>query len=367
MRTAEAIKKAAAHVSPEAEIIILDTFRYASPLLEKIVLGTYMEMLKMSPVFYGYLYRQAEHGKPLSGRGKMEFSRILNILAAPKLEEYIKIHKPDIIVSTHPFPLGMVSWMKKKGIIQIPLIAVITDYTIHSFWIFPEVDHYLVGSEALCEQFQEYGIDHKQIHVTGIPIDYEFENSFDKNEIRKELDLDPQLPVIYVNGGGLGMGPLESTVKILGRSRPDCQLIVVTGTNTAVRKKLERLLPKLKCNAKIYGFVNNIHKLMAASDLMVGKAGGLTCAEAMATGLPILIVDPLPGQEERNTEFIVSMGAGVRAKEKEIAHIINEFVNNPPKLKAMSEKAKKLGRPDAAFNAVRIMSAAVKDNLSIVN
>lgn len=361
MRTAEAIKKAAGRLCPEADVAILDTFRYASPFLEKIVLGAYMEMLKMSPIIYGYLYRQAEHGRPLSGRGKMEFNRILNILAAPKLEEYIKIHKPEIIVCTHPFPLGIACWMKKRGIFQGPVVATITDFTIHSYWIFPEVDLYLVGSEVLKKQCEKFGIETERVQATGIPIDPEFDNSYDKCEIKKELSLERSIPAILINGGGLGMGPLESAVKRLSKNRVDCQIIVVTGTNSVLKEKLERLAPELTCRVKIFGYVNNIHKLMAASDMMVGKAGGLTCAEAMATGLPVFIVDPLPGQEERNTEFITSMGAGVRVKEKNLAHLINEYIKEPYKIMDMAEKAKVLGKPKAAFDAVRIMSDVVNN------
>lgn len=361
MRTAEALKKAVGSLYPEAEVSVLDTFRYASPFLEKVVLGTYMEILKMTPVIYGYLYRQAERGQPLSSRGKIEFNRILNILAAPRLVEYIKDFKPEMIVCTHPFPLGIVSCMKKKGTFYGPILATITDFTIHSFWIFPEVDYYLVGSEALTSQCEKFGVESGRVRATGIPIDPAFNAHYVKKQLRKQLGIDPTLPTILIMGGGLGMGPLASAVKTLGSAQGNCQLIVVAGTNNDLREKLTRIAHDLACEAKVFGFVDNIHQLMAASDLMVGKAGGLTCAEAAAIGLPLLIVDPLPGQEERNTEFMTAIGAGIRVEEKDLADVVQAYLTEPGRLDKMAQAAVALGKPNAAFDAVNIMTEAVND------
>ncbi|MFA4884579.1 MAG: glycosyltransferase [Desulfotomaculaceae bacterium] len=360
MRTAEAVKKAALSLSPGAEVVILDTFRYASPFLEKLVLGTYMEMLKMSPVLYGYLYRQAERGQPLSGRGKTEFNRILNILAAPRLVKYINDFKPELIVCTHPFPLGIASYLKKRGTFKGPVFAVITDYTIHSFWIFLEVDYYIVGSEKLVDQCMDYGIAPEQVCPTGIPINPDFGIRHDKNRLKEQMGLEPELPTILLMGGGLGMGPLASSLKALGDSKDCYQLICVAGSNNALQEELNKVAQSLSCRVKVYGFVENIHQLMAASDFMVGKAGGLTCAEAMAQGLPIFIIDPLPGQEERNTEFITAAGAGVRVEAKTLAGLVQSYLDEPRRIEKMADAAAALGKPNAACDAVAFMAKAVE-------
>ncbi|BAF59445.1 MAG: glycosyltransferase [Pelotomaculum sp.] len=350
MRSAEALKKAAGILYPEAEVDILDTFRYASPFLEKVVVGTYMEILKMSPVVYGYLYRQAERGQPLSGRGKMEFNRILSILTAPRLENYINKFRPEAIICTHPFPLGVISFMKKRGAYRGPLHAVITDFTVHSFWIFPEVDRYFVGAEPLTKQCEEFGIGPERVSATGIPIDPAFNATYDKHELKKQLGLDPVMPVALIMGGGLGMGPLASAVKNLGKNISGLQLIVVAGTNKALQEKLLKMTPELALNVKIFGFVDNIHHLMAVADLMVGKAGGLTCAEALAMGLPLFIVDPLPGQEERNAEFITAAGAGIKVDGGKLAETVRFYFENTDKLQEMTRAAAALGKPSAAFD-----------------
>lgn len=359
MRTAEALKKAAGYLHPETEVSILDTFSYASPFLERVVIGTYMEILKLSPVVYGFLYHQAEKGQPLSGRGKLEFNRILNLLTAPRLVKYIKDFQPDVIVCTHNFPVGIMSYMKKKGIYTGPVFAAITDFTIHSYWIFPGVDYYLIGAEQLQPECAAFGIKPENVRVTGIPIDPAFEKQYDKKELREKLGLNPELPAILITGGGLGMGHLEATVKELGESIDDCQLMVVAGTNTSLRDKLVNIAPDLSCAVNIYGYVNNIHELMAAADLLIGKPGGLSCAEAMAMGLPVFIIDPLPGQEERNAQFLVGAGAGVRVDERNLAGQVKAYLADSGRLGIMTRAAAALGKPNAARNAVLIMEEAV--------
>lgn len=358
MRTAEALKEAAGVLYPGAEIRILDTFRYASPFLGKVVLAAYMEMLKKSPLLYEFLYRQAEHGQPLSGKGKNSFSHIMNIMAAPRLVEYINDFKPEIIVCTHAFPLGIVSHMKKKGIFRGPVFAIITDYDVHSFYIFPEVDKYIVGSEELIPQCLEFGIEPWRVHATGIPIHVDFFVKYNKGQLREQMGLDPELPVILLMGGGLGMGPLDSLFEILSRSSR-YQLICVAGANDALREKLDKLALGMSCRVKIYGFVDNIHELMAASDFIVGKAGGLACAEAMALGLPMFIVDPLPGQEERNTEFMIAAGAGIRVSEANLADMVKACLEEPVKIEKMARAAAARGKPNAASDVIRLMAEAV--------
>lgn len=365
MRTAEAIKKACGALAPEAEVVILDTFRYANPFLEKVVLGTYMEMLRMTPDLYGYLYRKAEWGQPLSGRGKVEFNRFLSILSAPRLTSYINSFEPQIIICTHPFPLGIISYMKKQGKYNGLVIATITDFTIHSFWIFPYIDTYIIGSEALIPQCEQHGIEKKQIKATGIPIDPDFNKPYDKRSLRQELNLDPDLTTILLMGGGLGMGPLLSAVNALGNGNNRLQLIVVCGTNKVLYERLTRTVPTLSCAIQLYGFVGNIHQLMAASDIMVGKAGGLSCAEALALGLPMFIIDPLPGQEERNTEFICSMQAGVKVAEKGLSEVIACYLSEQQTITNMASAALKLGKPGAAFDVVHFIAHAVSDEKAI--
>ena len=366
MRTAEALKKAAEEADPSSKVLILDTFRYANPFLEKLVLGTYIEIIKISPIIYGYLYRQAERGQPLAGRAKTEFNRILNMLVAPRLVSLINDFQPQIIICTHPFPLGIVSYMKKKGTFRGPLLATITDFTLHSFWVFPEVDIFFTGAEALSFHFDKYRIDRDRVRATGIPIDPAFGKRCDRFELRNELGLAPADPIVLIMGGGLGMGSLEEAVNTLAGSMVDCQLVVVTGTNRPLFDRLSRKAAAMPRRMIVFSYVNNVHQLMAAADLMVGKPGGLSCAEALACGLPLVMVDPLPGQEERNAEFLASTGAAVRVVGNSLAEVVSDCLNDPDRLRQMSAAAAGLGRPGAASDALQVVDELIgRDRLML--
>jgi len=339
---------------------ILDTFSYASPLIEKVVLGTYMEILKMSPVIYGYLYRQAEKEKPLSGFAKVEFNRIINLLAAPKLIAYIEQMKPQAIVCTHPFPLGILSHLRRRGKCDVPIMATITDFTVHPFWLFPEVDCYFVAADRLVKSFSDHGIPDWKVKATGIPIDGSFAAPKDRILLREQWQLDVDLPAILVMGGGLGMGPLVEVVTELCQSGLPCQIVVVCGRNEHLKNKLQKMLPNLSGSVKVLGYVNNIQDLMATCDLMVGKAGGLTSSEAMACGLPMLITDPIPGQEERNAEFLEEVGAGKRVKgHADLINQVKDCLTNPARRQLMAEAGRKIGRPNSAQSVVNVIEELV--------
>lgn len=362
MRVAEALLTAVKEENSGAKVFVLDTFRYASPFLEKLILGTYMEMLKFTPAVYGYLYRGAEKGRPFSGLVKQEFNRILNKVAAPRLTKFLQETRPQVVVCTHPFPVGILDQLKRKGFLRVPVMATVTDFTVHPFWIFPEVEAYLVASEDLKEPFCDFGYPPERVHATGIPIDPAFARPVDKERLQKELGLDPQLPTILVTGGGLGMGPLVEVVRRLGESPVRCQLLVITGHNEQLRCKLEHLAGTVSHPTRILGFVRNIHELMSVAHLMVGKAGGLSCAEALAKGLPMVIVGPLPGQEERNTEYLCRAGAAIRVSKMELlGQEVASLIVDQKRFQDMAAAAARLGRPQAAKEAVALMNSLIEE------
>ncbi|MBO8137055.1 MAG: glycosyltransferase [Desulfotomaculum sp.] len=357
-RAAQAVERQFKELYPNARVEIVDTFRYASPLVEKMVRGAYLEIIKISPMLYGYLYYRAEKDQPLSRAAKLEFNRITNKLTAPKLISLINSFQPQVVLCTHPFPLGILSTLKLEGKLDIPVMAAVTDFTVHPFWIYPGVDYYCIAAEELKPAFIKHGVSTEKVVVTGIPIDPEFNRIENKDQLKKKLKLKKDVPAILVMGGGLGMGPLEDVVKVLGRKH--CQLLVVCGRNNALKKKIEETAEEMQGSVYVYGFVRNIHEIMGASDLMVTKAGGLSCSEAVALGLPLFITKPIPGQEERNTEFLVSQGAAVAVKNhKQLLEKISTYLQEPVYIRNMSKAARKIGRANSAKNVVELMRQAV--------
>jgi processive 1,2-diacylglycerol beta-glucosyltransferase len=358
-QAALAIKKAFQEIRPDVQVSILDTFRYVNPFLDKIIFGTYIEMLKTTPVIYKHLYNLAEKEQPFSKAGKKELNKLFNKLAAPKLIRLLNSYRPQVVVCTHPFPVGIVDKLKQQGYLSSPVVATLTDFTVHPFWVFPRVDLFTVAAPELQISFREHEISQDRVHALGIPINTCFSTSLDKAIVCHKLGFKPDLPTVLIIGGGLGMGPLENIVKTLGKNLGTLQMIIVTGNNDSLKAKLEQVRASLKNPLRILGFVDNIHELMAAADLMVGKAGGLTCAEALASGLPIFVVAPIPGQEVRNTEFLTGQGAALRVDSmKELAQKVEEYLGAPGLLQKMANNAKRLGKPLAAYDIVRLIEMA---------
>ena len=361
MRAAAALQAAFREDHPDCEVIILDTFKYTSPFLEKLILGAYMEVLKYSPGVYGYIYSRSEKGS-LSGYAKSEFSRLVSKFSAVRLQRFLDRHNPGAVICTHPFPLGVLSDLRRRGEYGYFTAAAVTDFIIHPFWVFPGIDLYLVGAGQLVGDLVGYGISGESVRATGIPIDPVFASPVDRRAVLCGYGLDPDLPTALIMGGGLGLGPLADSVRALGSIRRRLQTIVVTGNNSDLRERIAQMAPGLANPVLALGYVDNINELMTSSDLLVSKAGGLSCAEALATGLPLFILDPLPGQEQRNSRFLVSAGAAVELNGvDDLVEKISSSLDQPAKLQEMSAAASRLGRPNAAREAAGLILEKISD------
>ena len=271
-----------------------------------------------------------------------------------KLKSLLDDFKPDAIVCTQAFPCGMVADYKKTFNLRIPIVGILTDYAPHSYWIYHNVDQYIVPSGETGDKLIADGIDPSKIKVYGIPIDSKFQVSFNKDEICARMGLDKNKPRVLVMGGTQGLGPIKELVRLLERSRLDLQLIIACGTN----KKLYKWLKTGRYQKKtmVLPYAANIDELMQASDIIITKPGGITTAEALAKGLPMLIIHPLPGQEAMNTKFLLKEGVAVKAESPEDAEILlEELLENNTKLKAMGEKARTLARPDSSVKIANMI------------
>lgn len=339
---------------PEVETMLVDTFDYINPTLNKMIVGSYMESLKFNPNIWGKLYEQAEEGDQL-----IDLGNILSRLASTKLERLIEDFAPNAIVCTHAFPAGMLSLLKGKGKVKVPVAAVLTDYTVHSFWLHENIDTYVIPAEDLKHLLIAHGIEEKKIKPFGIPIRREFSNLPTKEQARRLQGLDNKLTLL-VMGGGLGLGDVKNIIVELGNSDLDCNIIAVAGKNEKLQTALDLL--KTKSYLKVFGFTNEVHILMAASDLIVTKPGGLTTAEVLAAGLPMVIVSPLPGQEERNTEYLLNSGVAVKVRKPHyLVPTIKQLVNNPLRLRQINEMACCIGKPKAAVEIVNHLVGMIQN------
>lgn len=326
---------------PECQTRLVDTFKYINPVLDKVISGSYMESLKFSPKIWGYLYSLAEEGEKL-----VDLNHILSKLVSVKTTRLINDYKPEVIVCTHAFPAGILSLLKGRGKVNAPIISVLTDYTVHPFWIHEHIDTYVIPCRDLKYHMLKYGVAEQKIAPLGVPIRKQFAQLRDKGCIRRSLGL-KDITTILVMGGGLGLGEIEDIMRVLGNCHLELQIVPVTGRNEKLKAVLE-LIPTSNSN-KVFGYVENMADLMQASDFIVTKPGGLTTAEMLAVGIPMIIVNPLPGQEERNTEFLLNNGVAVKVRRTEqLVPQLETLMHNEKRLLQIREMAETIANPLSA-------------------
>lgn len=326
-------------IAPGSEIRVVDTFQYINSVLHKVVVGSYMETLKFTPKVWGYLYDQAEDGERL-----VDLGQILSKVLSPKLEQLLKEMNPDLILTTHAFPTGMLAILKQKSWIKAPLVSIVTDYHVHNYWIHQGVDLYFIPAPDLSYPLIQAGIAPERIRSVGIPIRTQFGRKFDVQKAKADFGLE-EMPTVLVMGGGLGMGQMELITREILKDN-SFQVVVVAGKNRRLQDNLNGLSnPRLK----VLGFVENMTEVMAAADIIISKPGGVTTAEILAMGKPLVIYTSLPGQEDRNTQYLLNRGAAVKVRKLDmIIPEIKSLTENQLRLRHMKEVAEQLGSPDSS-------------------
>jgi processive 1,2-diacylglycerol beta-glucosyltransferase len=333
---------------PECRTMLVDTFKYINPVLDKVISGSYMESLKFNPKIWGYLYDQAEQGAKL-----VDLGQVLSKLVSVKMKKLLNEFEPEAIICTHAFPAGILSILKGNGEVQVPLLGVLTDYTVHPFWIHSNIDKYVIPCGDLMPEITAYGIEAEKILSAGIPLRTQFTKPIDRQDARRKLGLADKTTFL-VMGGGLGLGEIEKIISELGNADINIQIVAVAGKNHRLQTKLQLLSTINK--VKAFGFVDNMAEVMAACDFIVTKPGGLTTAEVLAVGRPMIIFNPLPGQENRNTDFLLN--SGVAIKVRKLNHLvpqIKQLLSNEKRQRVLGEMIEELGKPMAAVTLVDYM------------
>ncbi len=351
-QVARALKEEILRRHPEARVSIVDTITYISPILNKLMLEGYLNMVRFTPRMWGRIYTRTE------GDSTLDIGSLAYRLLARALTRVIKDYSPQAIICTHPFSAGLIATLKRKGRIHHHLTTVITDFTVHSYWIEEGVDLLCLAHEKLMYLVQELGVPEKKVATTGIPILSKFQEKMNKQEARNKHAL-KDLPTVLVMGGALGMGNITQVVKQLDQNCTDCQIIVVAGRNEILKNEL--LHYQWRNEFRVHGFVNFIHELMAASDLVLTKPGGVTSAEALSQGRPIVVISPIPGQEDRNSDFLTEQGAAIRLADERFAGVkISQLMTDAPRLQALSQMSERLAKPEAAAAVIDQIEQVVK-------
>jgi len=334
---------------------VVDSYRYASEVFHKVASNGYIGIVRMLPKLYGFIYDQAERATKVSG-----FKKWLHRTTAVNLRQLVAEVRPDVVVCTHAFPCGVMAEYKREFPDAPPVVGIVTDFVVHPFWIHRNIDRYAVATTAMRQVLIARGVPEAHVEVTGIPIDPRFGRQVAKREMRRRLGIDVERTTLLLMGGGLGIGPLEKALVGLDRLRRDFQAVVVVGKNPALERRLRDAARGRRHPVKVVGFVPNVYDYMRAADVLVSKPGGMTSSEALAAGLPIVMLRPLPGQEERNTRYLKESGAGMRVQtSKELVHALDRLLGDPHALEQMRECAERLAHPGAALAAAEIVASLI--------
>jgi len=355
-RACLAIEKALLALSDNVETFIVDSFHYTNPVLEKIIGRTYLSIIHKKPEFWGYLY-----DNPEVVRRTQNLRATMQRYSSGKMKALLEEFRPDAAICSQAFPCVLVADYKKAHSAGIVLAGVLTDYAPHYYWLNDAVDFYFAPSSEAKEKLVSNGISEKRVEITGIPIDPKFAKRLDKRRILESLGLSETKPVILVMGGSKGLGPIPEIVKALNATKADFELIIVTGDNKKLYRYLTRRSERFTKKTLVLGYSDNIDELMEVSSLIIGKPGGITISEALSKGLPILVIRPIPGHEQMNTDHLVRHKVAIRIRNLlDVGVFVQELLSSPRALANMQERARSLARP----NSAREIAKTILDRIS---
>ena len=346
MRAAEAIGACAAG----HRALHLDVMNYVSSGFRKIYTDFYLGLIHHHPALWGYLYQLTNDAEP--GSKMQKFRRAVEHLSTRALLKEIRDFAPDVIVCTHFLPAELLSREKRKGNLDCPVWVQVTDFDLHRMWVHSHIAGYLAANEEIAYRMRAFGLPAHTVHVTGIPIMPVFAQTHDRQACAREFGLDPARTTLLLMGGGAGLGSLDAVAARLLDVSPDFQLVALAGKNIEALAALQKIAARYSGRMLAQGYTDKVERLMACADLVVTKPGGLTVSECLAMGLPMIVNSPIPGQEERNADFLLEQGVALRANDAvTLEYRVRLLLNEPDRLAQMSAKARALGKPHAA-NAV---------------
>jgi len=341
----------------DAETCLVDCIEYINKALNKVTTKAYSGMAKNAHWVWKKMYYGAEDGTFAKLNDKAQ--KILSI----KLNKLIRSYKPDLIISTHPFSSHMCAVLKKKKKINLKIATVMTDYAPHSQWLmYPAyIDYFFVAHDGMKQALLEKGIKENQIKVTGIPLSNRFLAHYDKEKILSEFNLSPKKrTVLFFAGGeqGFGKDKIFNMLKSIIENFPNLQIIAISGKNEKMKQQFDELVQKNNSheNVKVLEYTNKVPELMSVSDLVITKPGGLTTTESLALGLPIIVINPIPGQEEENAEFLEKNGVAIWIKKDDnIEDELYKILNSEEKLQSMKVKARLLAKKNSTRDICEIL------------
>lgn len=348
LSAAKSIKQYIDENYDDVQTEMIDCIKYINKALDKITTAAYREMAKKAPWAWEKVYYKSQDG--LLGKVSTTSNKIMAVKIAKLFREF----NPDVVISTHPFGSQMTSYLKQKGKTDCKLITIMTDFKSHDQWLVGSkfVDFYFVSNPSMKDEIIKNDIEESKVFVTGIPISSRFLQSYNKEEICSYFDISPnKKTILFFGGGEYGLGK-NKTVAILNSLADfnDIQVIAIAGKNEKMKQEFEKVVKEKnkEKTIKVLPFTDKVPELMSISDLVITKPGGLTTSESLASHLPLIVINPIPGQEEENAEFLENAGCAIWLKKNDDPKdVLSSVLNNEDKLKEMKNNSIKLAKQTA--------------------
>jgi len=354
LRAAEAIEKAfnEAKDAESREVRHIDVLNYTNKLFRHFYSKAYIDLVNKMPEVPGWMYDKLD--KPWKNERRRLALDKLNTRPFVKL---LRTYQPDLIVCTHFLPAEIVSWLKARERLSSRQVIIVTDFDVHAMWLVHHYERYFVALEEARVYLEALGIPPNKITVSGIPIDPVFAVKKNKQEMRAKHGLAADRTTILLSAGGFGVGSVDALVNSLLPLQHRAQIVAICGRNEELKKRLSRLAARIKPDATVtlkpFGYTKEMDELMTASDIVIGKPGGLTTSEALAKGLVFVIVNPIPGQEERNSDHLLEAAVAIRSNNlPTLSYKLDRLLADPQRFRSMQTNSRRMGRPNAAKEIV---------------
>lgn len=347
VRAAQALCAQAELAKPTWRVTHIDVMELVPRAFRKLYAESYIKVVEKAPLLWAYLYRQTDKRTRASKRDQLR--RGVEKLNTRKFDGEIERLKPDAIVCTHFLPAELLSRRIRKRRPTPPVWVQVTDFDVHGLWLHDHMQGYFVANDEVAARLAAKGIARERIHTTGIPIMPAFVNAPSRAEAVAELGLNANKPVVLMMSGGAGVGGIDALAQRLVQLPEDFQLVALAGRNEALLKQLQALAKRHPSRLWPLGFTTTIERILAAADFAITKPGGLTSAECLAMRLPMIVISPIPGQEERNADYLLESGAALKAVDAAaLEYKVKRLLSRPQELSAMRERMRVIARPQAA-------------------
>jgi processive 1,2-diacylglycerol beta-glucosyltransferase len=354
LRAAEAIELALRRMAPELYIRNVDVLTLSTLPFRRCYGQMYLDFIDLAPQVLGYFYSLMDRPLPPGPHRIAKLRCKLEKMSMRPFVHLLRAEPWDLVINTHFLPAEIIAWLRTHGQFHTPQVTVTTDFETHRLWVHQPCEHFFTATDEAACYLQSFGVPRSDATATGIPIHPVFSEPRDRETCLARLGLQGDRPIILVLAGGYGVGPLEEIYRGLLDVEVPAEFVVVAGRNTQARKHLQNLPAPARHRHKILGFTKQIDELMAVASLVVSKPGGLSTAETLARGVPLVLVHPVPGQEERNADYLLENGAAIKVNYTvTLALKVEKLLRDPARMAQLRTNARRISRPRAAFSIAK--------------